>query len=369
MKKKSKLLLLFIPLIIIIFVFIILLPKKGKKKDKPNDAVKEEILPIVIAKKVSKSNLPEYIITTGKLEGISHIKMMSEISGKLISLNKNLGDWVNKGESIGSVDNRVIKIRLEQSRASLLASDAKYSVAQQNMEAIKQLFDANEVSRTEYDESVATFTSAKANVENAKLAVKQAEIDLDNSLFKAPSSGYITDLKMNIGEYILMETYIGTIVNSKELVINAGVSEKDIGKIKKGNSVIVEYNNKSYSAKIIGFGIALSHNGFSYPVKIKLKNDGTLFPGSIAKIKILSQVFKDIIKISNNYISVEYGKSYIFVVSMKNILKRREIKTGKSVEDFLIVEDGVSVGEYYYQGDMGLYTDGTKVEVNRIEDE
>ena len=59
----------------------------------------------VLVQEVQPGNLEKYIRISGKLEGVSDVTLISETSGKIVSVNKKLGDWIHASESIGRVDN------------------------------------------------------------------------------------------------------------------------------------------------------------------------------------------------------------------------------------------------------------------------
>jgi multidrug efflux pump subunit AcrA (membrane-fusion protein) len=91
----------------------------------------------VMVEKVAPRNLEEYINFTGKLEGITDITLSSQIHGEVVKIYKKLGDWVKKGESIGSIDNAGHKNQLDQAKAFLLAAEATFEVAEMQIRASK----------------------------------------------------------------------------------------------------------------------------------------------------------------------------------------------------------------------------------------
>lgn len=357
--------------ILLLLLVISCSPKKEDgEKESPKPDVKQEKkenLPIVVAREVKKSDLKEYIVISGKLQGVESVQMVSQTQGKLIKLYKSLGDWVNKDASIGEVENKVIKIRLQQQQAFLQAADASFAVAKQNMSATQQLYDAGEVSKAEYDRQVAEFTNALANQQSARLALQQSEDDYSYSLLKAPIGGYITDIPIDVGEFISAGKYICKIVNSKKLKIRTGVSQSEIGKIRKGQSVVITHKDKEYEAELTGFGKALAAYSFSYPVEIKLENDGTLFAGMIVNVKILANTYEDVIKISNNYILNEYGQKSVFVVQDNSTISKRAVEISRQIEGVSIVESGLNEGDVVIESDVEQLSDKMAVEVKVVE--
>ena len=71
----------------------------------------------------------DYIEISARPEGINDVMFTSEVSGRVTAVNKKIGDWVEKGEEIGAIENEAYRIRLEQAKASLMAAEAGMDAA------------------------------------------------------------------------------------------------------------------------------------------------------------------------------------------------------------------------------------------------
>lgn len=172
-------------------------PETGKPmNNKANNATK---VPVLVDELVPRE-LDEYISLTGKLEGITDIQLTSEVSGKVVEINKKLGDWVNKGEEIARIDNSDYRIMKEQAEASVLSAEAALSGAQMQLEASEKLYEKEIISDLEYAQAVSSFKSAQAGYKGANAGLEQAQKAYDNSRFVAPVSGYIAEMHLEVGQ-------------------------------------------------------------------------------------------------------------------------------------------------------------------------
>lgn len=365
MKRKKILALL--PISLILFIMFTGCGKPGGQSNPGNGPGYQGEKPVpVIVEQVTKRDLQEYITITGKLEGITDITLSSQTSGKVIEIYKHLGDWVKKGEEIGRIDNSYYRIKVEQARAYLLSAEAAYESVSIQMDAAESLYSEGRISQTEYSTTKSNFKKAQAALDDAKANVELAEKNYEYSRFVAPVSGYITALNIEIGEMVTQGSPICSIVNSKRLVIKTGISESDITKIEKGQSVEIFYppTSKKYSGEITGLGIKPINGTANYPIEIELDNPGgELYPGMVIEAKIDSNLYKDVIFTSINNIRDDYDKHFLYVIDEEKRAKKVYVEYGVEVSESVIIKSGLEPGDLLVIEGIDSLNDGRKVEV------
>ncbi len=343
-------------------------PHGGGDKQKGNMAqedTKPESKMSVMVEIAQNQNLAEYIKVTGKLEGYTDIIMASETSGRILALNKKLGDWVDEGTEIGHVDNKDYEIRVEQAEAAKLATEAAFESAELQMQTAENLLEAESISDLEYQNYVSVSKNSQAALDGAKASLEQAQRAYNNSRFIAPVSGYIVNMPVKVGETINMGQTICGIVNSKKLLIKTGVGESEITKLKKGQAVTVTYEgiNDKFAGKITGIGIKPLPNSASYPVEIELNNSaGKLYPGMVVEGKILSNIYENVIYTSINNVKQEYDHYYAFVLNAENRAVKTYVTLGVQVERDVIITEGLEVGDQFVVEGIDNLQDGCLVE-------
>ncbi len=325
----------------------------------------EKSFPVII-QSIQPRDLKEYIRISGKLEGWIDIVMTSETSGKIIKLNKHLGDWVEKGEEIGSVDNLDYEIRLQQAEASLLATEVAYESAELQMQSSERLYRENKISQVEWSQARSNLKNALSSYNGAKAGLEQAKKALDNSRFVSPVSGYIADLPIKIGEMLTMGSPICSIVDSNKLIIKTGVGESSIKKLHKGQKVLISYSNinDDFIGTISGIGIRPLKNSAMYPVEIELPNkNNQLLPGMVVEARILSNIYGNVIYTSLNNIIQEYDNYFVFTITPDSTSVKKQVLLGEEVGENVIITSGVDFGEDLVIEGMENLEDGFKVNI------
>lgn len=353
--------------ILTLIAILLLAGCQGAPKNKQNKKTIIKTVPVLVDQ-LSPKTLNQYISITAKLEGITDIQMNSEVSGKVISINKHLGDWVETGEKIGSIDNSDYRIKLEQAEAALLAAEATLTGAQMQLNASQSLFEKEIISQLEYSQSLSSFKNAQAGFKGAKAGVEQAQKAYNNSRFIAPVSGYITDTQLEIGQTVNMGSYICSLVNSKRLKIKTGIGEKNIQYVNKGQHVLISHNGGEWNETgiVTGMGIKPSANSANYPIEIELPNTGMkMYPGMVIEAKILSNVYEDVIFTSLNNILQQYDLRYVFVINSDNKAEKKIVTLGNVVGENVVINSGVNIGDKLVIEGAENIEEGSSVEIRK----
>ena len=259
---------------LVLLIVILIISACGKKpgnipENEQINQVEKNKIPVLV-EKVELKELEQFICLTGKLEGITDIILTSETSGKIITINKKLGNWVTKGEEIGRIDNKDHEIQFDQASASVLAATAAFDLAELQMESSENLYEREIISKAEFYEATSNYKNALAGLNAAQAGMEQTKKALDNSRFVSPASGYIADLLIEIGETISFGQPICSIVDSRKLIIKTGLGEKEVVRIKNGQNVniVSDLISGTFEGIITGIGIKPRNNSASYPIEI-----------------------------------------------------------------------------------------------------
>lgn len=237
---------------IIIIATLITLSKTGVigNKDKGTEIEIAQVTPITIVETVS---------ATGKIQPEIEVKISSEVSGEIISLNVKEGQVVKKGDLLVKINPdlytsgyRRSVSNLSGTKANLGQADASFKESKSNYDRNKTLFEKGIISRADWDKALASYEVAKAakqsayfNVQSASATVNEAKDNLGRTTIYAPADGTISMLNVELGERVLgtqqmTGTEILRVANLNNMEVEVDVNENDIVKIKVGDDANVE---------------------------------------------------------------------------------------------------------------------------------
>jgi RND family efflux transporter MFP subunit len=352
---------------IIILAISIMLLISCQQKETSTEGTDETVKPVSVnSQTLILRDLPEYIKISGSLEAETDVVMISELSGKLVKLNKVLGDWVNRNETIGEIDSEVIRIQLKQAEAAVLSAEASYLTARNNLTASENLYERNIISAAEYEAAVTAEKGAKAQYEGASAQLMQIEKMLDNAMIRAPVSGYISELPITLVNYISPGAILCRIVNSNTLMIKTGVGKTVVKQLQRDQKVMLttKTGEQHFEGTIKGFGVAPMLGSVNYPIEIKIKNDIGLLAGEIVEANILLKMHEDVFVTVQNALVTEFDHTFLYFINHENTIERKEIMVEKVIDDQIIIS-GVAEGDRIVVIGTENIEDGMIVEIRQ----
>jgi HlyD family secretion protein len=256
---------------------------------------------------VNTTTIVETVSATGKIQPEIEVKISSEVSGEIISLNVIEGQVVKKGDLLVKINpdlytsgyNRTLS-NLSGTKAGLSQADASFKEAKANYDRNKTLYEKGIISKSDWDKTVASFEVAKANkqtayfnVQSASATVNEARDNLGRTTIYAPADGTISVLNVELGERVLgtqqmAGTEILRVANLNNMEVEVDVNENDIVKIKVGNEAKVEvdaYLKKQFK----GIVTSISNSASSTLTADQVTNFKV-------KIRILKESYQDLLE-------------------------------------------------------------------------
>ncbi|SDG66412.1 HlyD family secretion protein [Flavobacterium omnivorum] len=285
---------------IVIIAGLIVLSKSGVigNKDKGTEVEIAQVVPTTIVETVS---------ATGKIQPEIEVKISSEVSGEIISLNVKEGQVVKKGDLLVKINpdlytsgyNRSVS-NLSGTRANLSQADASFKESKSNYDRNKTLFEKGIISKADWDKAVGSYEVAKAskqtayfNVQSAAATVNEAKDNLGRTTIYAPADGTISMLNVELGERVLgtqqmTGTEILRVANLNNMEVEVDVNENDIVKIKVGDEAKVEvdaYLKKQFK----GIVTSISNSASSALTADQVTNFKV-------KVRILKESYEDLLE-------------------------------------------------------------------------
>src|SRR5206468_3197734 len=98
-------------------------------------------IPVVVAK-VSQKLMPVEVTSVGNVEPISTVAVKAQISGELLEVHFNEGDFVRKGQLLFTIDSRIPRGQVATMQANIEKDEAQLKQAEANL--------AREIAQLEY---------------------------------------------------------------------------------------------------------------------------------------------------------------------------------------------------------------------------
>ncbi len=269
---------------------------------------------------VTQGNLDVVVTATGTLAADTTVQVGTQVSGTIAKLYADWNTHVRRGQVLAQLDTTFLWASVEQAEANLKKAQVASDQAQRTFNRVKQLFQRNLDSQSDYDTALSDFQTAQANVLQAQTALDQSKINLSYATIKSPISGVVISRNVDIGQTVASSfntPTLFTVANSlADMQIQASVDEGDIGSVKVGQPVtftVDAFSNDTFKGRVTQIRLqpTVVQNVVEYTVIIDVPNpDLKLMPGMTANLTIQIAEAKDVLKVPTTALRFVPPKEY-----------------------------------------------------------
>jgi RND family efflux transporter MFP subunit len=338
-----------IPTAIIIGLFI----NKGKLNEAKKPIDRSNIAVKVIVDTVSYKTIDGSFSQPATIIAEEEATIAAETSGKIATLNIELGTNVRKGQTIGHIDVTEIQQKLEAAELSINKLSTDYE--RKKILAAGDATNANAVSDAKYD------------LDSKKLEAAQLRTQIRYANIIAPTNGIVVDKQKIAGEYVNTGTTIATMINTQSLKAEVSIPENQLSYLKKGQKTIITsdaYPEKTFSG-IINFISPKGDENHNYIVHIDIANKSSvqLKSGIYINVEFSGMSSHQTLLMIQKNALAEGVKNPLVYVYKNGIVEERKLVVGLESGDYIEVKKGLSPGELIVTSGQINLSNGSKAEI------
>ncbi len=336
---------------------------------------------IPLTTKVVRGPIVQSVEATGEVFAENLVDVGAQESGQIKELFVRVGDNVKKGDPIATIDSVRQTNSLNQQLANLDILNAKLasaklslSIAQKQLERETKLYELNatsaenlELAQNSHATQKAALAELQSEIKKSQIEISTAKTNLGYTDIRAPISGTIVSVPVEVGQTInsvQSAPTIAKIADLSKMEIRMDISEADIPKISVNNKVIYHIladSSKTFTAKLSSidpglttlsdgsYNSSASSSGSSgaiyFYAKLKVDNaDNYLKIGMTTQNKIIVQEIADALILPVFAIQNDDDGSFVIRQSA-NGDERVDIKTGATSGTFTQIVSGLNEGD------------------------
>jgi multidrug efflux pump subunit AcrA (membrane-fusion protein) len=245
---------------------------------------KESIQPIY-------GTITESVYASGEIQSESQYQFYSKVNGVIEAIYVKKGDEIKAQQVLFKINNPTVEkntdnARLAAANASKAAQQAKYDELKENVQMTYKKMVADSLlfvrqsnlwkqsigSKVDYEQRELMYQQSQSNYNAARFRLndfsRQVQFNEKQSLnnvaisksieadytLKSMTQGRVYDVLKEKGEWVTTATPLAIIGDAKSFLIELSVDEKDIVKIKLGQSIVLKmdsYKDSTFYAKVV----------------------------------------------------------------------------------------------------------------------
>lgn len=276
----------------------------------------------------------------GTLSAVHGVELATQVAGVVKTVAVRSGAQVQAGEALVTLD-------AAPEEAQLASLQAAADLARTTLERARRLMTGQ------------TVTQATIDADAANLKVKQALVDQQKALIaqktlRAPFSGRLGILQVNLGQYLTPGTRIASLQDLRAMHDDFVVPQIDIARLSRGQPVSVRvdaYPGRVFRGKITAINSEVDLNTRNVTVRATIPNpDGLLRPGMFVHTEVTTGAPRELLTLPASAISYNsYGASVYVVVPAKTgtgkIVQQVFVTPGPTRGDQVAVLKGLTAGQ------------------------
>jgi len=291
----------------------------------------------------------------GTLYAEAEASVATEVDGRLVSIDADLGDHVKKGQLLATLDGAELKAKLRE-------ADATLSKADTDEQRARRLRDSGVVSQQEFDGLLSAQNVARARRDVLAIELAHTEI-------RAPFDGAVSRRLVDVGNYVKTGTPLFVVVEDNPLRLRGEVPERFASEIEVGKPVrgfVEAFRDQPVIGRLTRISPAANPANRALTVEAEVRNeDGRLKPGFFCKAQILTKLDAEAVVVPVDALVNFAGVTRVFVIDDQDVAHSRPVETGAQMGALVEVTSGLKSDERVATSALARLIDGQKVALRR----
>jgi HlyD family secretion protein len=224
---------------------------------------------------VDRRDLIATVTASGQIEPKRSVDISADITGRIIEIPVEEGDWVRRGDLVLRIDPSQYEAGVARARALLASAEASALQSRANRDQARRAWeraqqlreqDPNLVSdeqleqaETSYEVAEAVATSSEHQVAQARATLQEAQEQLAKTVLRAPMDGEVTRVAVEEGEVAVPGTFsretglLMTISDLSIIQVAVRVDETDVVRLHMSDSAEVTidaFPDSTYTGRV-----------------------------------------------------------------------------------------------------------------------
>lgn len=310
----------------------------------PATSQQQEMPPaqVQVAKAEIRLMAPQ-IDVTGTVISLNDSRIATEVEGPLTSV-ANVGDYVQAGDILATIDDRLLSVALRQATAALKRLEADMVFREEEVKRFQDLASRDNASQSRLQEVIAQREMVAQDIENAKTLLERAEGDLARAQIRAPFPGTVVQRLANNGEYLTVGANVVRLVDTTHLEIAIPAPLAVMPYLKAGANVDVTSATDAKSLPIrtvVPVGDQVSR---MVEVRIAASDAGWII-GTPVKVSLPRAEARTGLAVPRDAVVLKSGEMYFFKINGDNTAERVPADLRNAIGLWVPVDGNVAEGD------------------------
>ncbi len=322
-------------------------------------------VPVVRTMTLGDSSASSIYTYPGEVRGKYESNLAFQVAGKIVSRSVQLGDTVEAGQVLLTIDPKDVQQSVNVSQAAVNSAQANYKLTKDMYSRYQTLYKQGAVSQAIRDQYETQYQAAEATLAQATAQLTASQNQLNYTKLTADHAGVVSALTGEVGQVVAAGSPVVTVVQGGNREVQIFVPEGRLNTIAPNQSATVTFwalNNITAQGHIAEIAPMADATTKTYKVRVAIE----AMPAS-ARLGMTAKVSLD--EGAQSYILLPRSSIYqtaatpsVWVVK-DNKVSLVSIKTDGYKDDKVVVTDGLKKGDVIVVGGISKLSEGMVVKL------
>jgi len=253
---------------------------------------------------------------TADFKGTVYFKEVSEVatevSGKVTSVHFEEGDHMAKGAPLVTLDHALLDAELNAAQALVEQSQAELEQQKTRLKRSKLLLQDEVTTPQEFDDITFTVEALNHKVAQNQADVHRLQVEIRKKTTFAPYAGVVVKRNTELGEWKNNGDAIATLARDDMFDVMVNIPEEQVQWIKPDQNITMKIAGKTLEGRIVTVIPQGDVATRTFPVKIRVENQGWLLEGMSANVAMPIGPKTDCILVPRDAVLIERGQNVIY---------------------------------------------------------
>ncbi len=190
----------------------------------------DPVAPTVRVLKADPTTVRLVVHAQGTVTPRTETAMVPEVSGIVVWISPNLvaGGYFEAGEPLLKIDDRDYLATVARARASVSRAEAEQEYTEFELQRLAELETRELISRSDVEAGMRAARVAEAGLQDARVALEQAERDLERTEIPAPFKGLVRNEQTDVGQFVSRGTTIANLYAVDYVEVRLPIADRQL---------------------------------------------------------------------------------------------------------------------------------------------
>jgi RND family efflux transporter MFP subunit len=289
------------------------------------------------------------LMLPGSVQAQTASIVASTVAALVVEFPAKEGMRVKRGDVLARQRSTTLELTLESQKAALKEAQARWKLAESNLQRTQELFEGGVASRQQYDDAQSEYNAWVGRTDALKADIARIEDDIERTVIRAPFDGVVVAERTEIGQWLAIGAPVVELLKIDEVEIRVDVPERHFDALRAGSPASVTFESLpglAVQGRVTAIIPQADPQARTFPVKVTVRNEhGRIGAGMLAQVAFSAgEVYRATVVPKDAIISRGQQK-LLYRVNGDNTVEELSVETGAGAGLWIEVNGPVRPGD------------------------